>query len=193
MSQALHTSLGHQQYLSSALSKNFQHQDAQRKVFIKLFNQIIFYLGNTDKNLQSQGLSALQTMASSHFVLFLQEKAQLQKLFTMWKPQTQPNPSSSEGETQTPIYIKVLECVTNLCSQQVHFTFRSAVLNSRYIYNKALKQLLEALELKPKEEALSYLHLFLAVCAGPEPGPPTKGQARARPRRTVYIPGETQE
>jgi len=52
---------------------------------------------------------------------------------------------------------------------------------------------MDALANESKEEALPYLKLFLVICAGPEPGLPSKGQTRTKPRRAVYIPGETQE
>ena len=56
------------------------------------------HLGSSDKNAQSQGLSALSSMASSHFVLFLQEKEQLQKLFALLKPRHEKKEENTEAD-----------------------------------------------------------------------------------------------
>ena len=138
-------------------------------------------------------------MASSHFVLFLQEKEQLQKLFVLLRPRHEKKEVNTEGDKppstddEAQVHIKLVQCIAHLCQQQVHHGFRSAILESRSIFNKAQRQLMDALMNESKDGALPYLKLFLVICAGPEPGLPSKGQTRTKPRRAVYIPGETQE
>jgi hypothetical protein len=51
-----------------------------KKQFEKLFSLVIFYIGHKEAAMQAQGLQALVAVASSHFVLYLQEKSYLVKL-----------------------------------------------------------------------------------------------------------------
>jgi hypothetical protein len=64
------------------------------------------------------------------------------------------------------IHIKLVECMTSLCQLQANSALRNAILENRSIFNKAQRYLMEALLNDCKEEALSYLQLFLVVCSG---------------------------
>ena len=85
---------------------------------------------------------------------------------------------------------KVVECVAEMCRTQAHSFFRAAILNSRPIFKKVSRYLLRSLELQPPDTSQSYVQLLLALCLGADSG--VKGFVN-RTRRSVYIPGETQE
>ena len=70
--------------------------------------------------MQAQGLQALVAVASSHFVLFLQEKQHILKLLSVAEPSALAGELTQEVEGTPTLRArtKVIECVAEMCRAQ---------------------------------------------------------------------------
>lgn len=96
----------------------------------------------------------------------------------------------SEGRPALRARAKVAECLAEMCRAQAHGFFRAAILGAEPVFARVTEFLLDSLKRPDSPICGLYFQLFLALCLGPESA---SAKAPARARRSVYIPGETQE
>lgn len=85
--------------------------------------------------MQAQGLQALVAVASSHFVIYMQDQSQVLGLLELCAPQqvAQEASAAEEGRPALRARAKVAECLAEMCRAQAHGFFRASILNSETV------------------------------------------------------------
>lgn len=87
-------------------------------------------------------------VASSHFIIILQDESHLLKLIQLASPKAIVEEIKKEGDVTPKLKAraKIIECLTELCRTPAQSFFRAAILNSAAVYKKVIRSLLQALK-----------------------------------------------